>query len=36
MSLTAALTRRPRLHEALALLMTLLFATYIALLFARL
>jgi hypothetical protein len=36
MSLTAALTKWQRLHEALALLMTVLFATYIALLFARL
>src|SRR3990170_2821882 len=36
MALTAALTKRPRLHEALALLMAVLFAIYIALLFARL
>jgi hypothetical protein len=36
MSLTAALVKRPRVHEALALLMVVLFATYIALLFARL
>ena len=36
MALTAALVNWPRLHEALALLMTVLFATYIALLFARL
>jgi hypothetical protein len=36
MSLTAALTKRPRMHEALALLMSVLFAAYIALLFARL
>ena len=36
MSLTAALIKRPRLHEALALLMAVLFAAYIALLFARL
>lgn len=33
---TAAAVRWPRLHEALALLMILLFAAYIALLFARL
>jgi hypothetical protein len=36
MSLTAALVKRPRVHEVLALLMIVLFATYIALLFARL
>ena len=36
LALTGAMVKRPRLHEALALLMTLLFAAYIALLFARL
>ena len=36
LSLTGAMVKWPRLHEALALLMTLLFAAYIALLFARL
>jgi hypothetical protein len=36
LSLTGALVKRPRVHEALALLMVILFATYIALLFARL
>ena len=36
MALTAALSRRPRLHEAFAGLMVALFAAYIALLFARL
>ena len=36
LALTAALVKRPRVHEALALLMTVLFAAYIALLFARL
>ena len=36
MSITAALVRRPRLHEAFALIMGVLFAAYIALLFARL
>ncbi len=36
MALLAMLIRRPRLHEALAVLMSLLFASYIGLLFARL
>jgi hypothetical protein len=36
LSLTGALVKRPRVHEALALLMVVLFAAYIALLFARL
>lgn len=36
MALLAMLIRRPRVHEMLAVLMSLLFATYIALLFARL
>lgn len=36
MSLTGALVRRPWLHEALALVMAVLFGVYIALLFARL
>lgn len=36
MALTGALVKRPRVHEALALLMAALFAAYIALLFARL
>ncbi len=36
MSLTAVLVKKPRLHEALALIMVALFAAYIALLFARL
>jgi hypothetical protein len=35
-ALIAALTRRPRLHEGLAVLMALIFVTYIALLFTRL
>jgi hypothetical protein len=36
MSVTAAFVRRPRLHEAFAVIMGALFAAYIALLFARL
>ena len=36
MATTAAVSRRPRLHEAFAGLMIFLFLTYIALLFARL
>jgi len=36
LSLTGALVKKPRLHEALAVLMTALFAAYIALLFAQL
>ena len=36
LSLTAVLVKKPRLHEALALIMAMLFALYIALLFARL
>jgi hypothetical protein len=36
MSVSAALVRRPRLHEAYAVVMAVLFAAYIALLFARL
>lgn len=36
LSLTAVLVKKPRLHEALALLMAALFGIYIALLFARL
>ena len=36
MSLTACLTRRPRIHEGFAGAMVLLFTVYIALLFARL
>lgn len=36
LAVTAMLVRRPRLHEALAALMAVLFASYVALLFARL
>lgn len=36
MAMTAMLVRRPRLHEAFSGLMVLLFAAYVALLFARL
>ena len=36
LALAAAWIRRPRLHEALAVVMSVLFVTYIALLFARL
>lgn len=36
LALLAALVRRPRLHEGLAVVMSLLFVTYIALLFAQL
>ena len=36
MALTVMLVRRPRLHEAFAALMAILFASYVALLFARL
>ena len=36
MALTAMLVRRPRVHEAFAGLMAVLFVAYVALLFARL
>ncbi|MGZ8345676.1 MAG: hypothetical protein ACXWUP_01055 [Allosphingosinicella sp.] len=36
LAILAAISRRPRLHEGFAVLMALLFGTYIALLFARL
>lgn len=36
LSLTAIIVKRPRLHEALALIMAVLFALYVAVLFARL
>ena len=36
LSLTAVVIKKPRLHEALALIMTVLFTLYVALLFARL